>query len=331
MKTCHILLLCDDTDRASWIEGCSWPSNTILTRCPDPDEALAELKVRDVALMVLDLPTGKTSGWEELILRSRKFSEELGFVLLADRPEPEVLLAALRLGVLDMVIFGDGGSDFQKEAQKRFVNALNRVMGLRESMEILRELRGLVDEFVEHMVRVDQQYRDISARPQQAVQDSPQDDRRVLLVDDDENLLSQAKEALEATGFQVVCASSSKEAMDQAGKGDFTTVVLEQNLPDEKGLLLMPRLKEKLPEAEQIFVVGFTEADSAVEALRAGASTFMIKPYPMEDLVTRVSELSAQGELRRRSQKYFHDFRERYQGFLDKYQHLINKIQQYTG
>ena len=231
--------------------------------------------------------------------------------------------------VLDHLTVSERSSGEAKEVVTRLNNALHRTRGVRESIGVLRELRSVVDDFMEHMLKADREYRDLKTKMSETGQtDAPRGN--ILFVEDDEQVARTASDAMGAEGYQVSVAANGGRAVKAAETTEFQAVVLEQTLPDMGGLELMRKLRTMQPDADYIFIVGFTEADSAVLALRSGASAFMIKPYAAQDLVTRVKELTTRGELKRRSREYFEDFKRKYQGFLDKYENLIAKLQHHT-
>ena len=113
---------------------------------------------------------------------------------------------------------------------------------------------------------------------------------RVLVVDDEAALRSLLRRALEREGFEVAEAADAAEAIDRFRAFGPWVSVLDIGLPDRDGISLLADVRELEPAAVVIVVTGRGDEE---RALRAGASSFLHKPFLLPDLVQEVRQLAA--------------------------------------
>jgi len=113
---------------------------------------------------------------------------------------------------------------------------------------------------------------------------------RVLVVDDEAALRSLLRRALEREGFEVAEAADAAEALDRFRTFGPWVSVLDIGLPDRDGISLLADLRELEPAAVVIVVTG--RGDEEI-ALRAGAASFLHKPFVLANLVQEVRQLAA--------------------------------------
>lgn len=109
--------------------------------------------------------------------------------------------------------------------------------------------------------------------------------RRVLIVDDEENIREMSRLSLEAAGYDVGEAASGLEAFAVIGSDEsWDAVLLDQKMPGMVGIEVLRRLKVMLPRAPVIMMTAYASADLAVEAMKLGATDFIRKPMTPEIL-----------------------------------------------
>jgi CheY-like chemotaxis protein/anti-sigma regulatory factor (Ser/Thr protein kinase) len=111
----------------------------------------------------------------------------------------------------------------------------------------------------------------------------------VLVVDDETALRSMLRRALERDGFAVAEASDGGGAVSRFRSYEPAVVVLDVVLPDRDGISVLAELRRIDPSAAIIIVTGRGDAETA---LRAGASSFLRKPFRLPDLVREVRHLA---------------------------------------
>jgi two-component system CheB/CheR fusion protein len=101
---------------------------------------------------------------------------------------------------------------------------------------------------------------------------------RVLLVDDDPDLLNSLCDLLQPEGFEVAIASSAETACRTAAEFEPDIAVLDIKLGLTNGIDLIAPLKRQWPDLACVIVTGYADTESAVRALREGAEDFLSKP-----------------------------------------------------
>lgn len=111
---------------------------------------------------------------------------------------------------------------------------------------------------------------------------------KILVVDDEENVLFLVSSALELEGFEVETASSVREAKDVLHRGYVQLVVLDVMLPDSDGFSLLDHIRKKGPQIPVIFLSAQNSTENRVRGLTVGGDDFIGKPFALAELVARV-------------------------------------------
>lgn len=119
---------------------------------------------------------------------------------------------------------------------------------------------------------------------------SPTAPLRVLLVDDDENILNVFRSGLELHGFTVMTASSTDEAMERAGEGGepFDVIVVDINLPDGFGSSLALSLRQIQPDVKIVYMSGYTQHDPILAQGIEEHMVFLNKPFSIAELAETI-------------------------------------------
>ena len=126
---------------------------------------------------------------------------------------------------------------------------------------------------------------------------------KLLIVDDEEDFLNSIAERLGMRDFDVSTASEGSLAVKAAKKGKFDLAILDMKMPGMDGMELLKILKKKHKFLEVIILTGHGAIDSAVEATKLGAYSYLEKPYDFEKLL-EVLEKAYETRLRK---KFEHD------------------------
>lgn len=125
---------------------------------------------------------------------------------------------------------------------------------------------------------------------------------KVLIVDDDPNLRKTLSDILRVKGFESAAVGSGAEAITMSQEEKFSVCLMDLNLPDMSGLDVMDRIKELSPLTETIILTGHASMDTAIEATRRGAFSYLLKPYQVEDLLLNIQH----GVERQQAQEEIH-------------------------
>ncbi len=118
---------------------------------------------------------------------------------------------------------------------------------------------------------------------------------RVLLVDDEEQLVSTLAERLALRGIDAVWATSGTAALELAQSETFDLAVLDVKIPKISGLELKKRLQSLYPHMKFIFMTGHgSEDDFKIGAAEAGKDFYLVKPVKIESLIEKMNEVVQQ-------------------------------------
>jgi DNA-binding NtrC family response regulator len=119
----------------------------------------------------------------------------------------------------------------------------------------------------------------------------------LLLVDDDPEALDWLSELAKAEGFTVATGDSLRAARIQMSRLQPDVLLTDLQLPDGQGIELVNDLEHR-ESTEVVMITGHASVESAVEALRAGATDYLVKPVDVERLKSILRRVPRTGELR---------------------------------
>jgi len=125
----------------------------------------------------------------------------------------------------------------------------------------------------------------------------------ILLVEDNEDFRLTLEESLESAGYHVTSSSNAMRAREAMNSGKFDIALLDVRLPDGNGIELLREFRKSDPSMGVIIMTGYAEIDTAVDAVRLGASDFLKKPFDIDELLIRIGELRKNQELKRDNQQ----------------------------
>lgn len=112
---------------------------------------------------------------------------------------------------------------------------------------------------------------------------------RILIIDDETNIRLMIKLALNASGYQTEVASDGREGLEKFGDGEgIDLVLLDQRMPGMPGIEVQREIYRRRPGARLILITAFGTIDTALEAVKAGASDFIRKPFTADTLRSAV-------------------------------------------
>lgn len=113
---------------------------------------------------------------------------------------------------------------------------------------------------------------------------------RLLIIEDDEDLLEGLKISLEMEGYKVICGKTAHAGMDLLRKNACDLVVLDCNLPDGSGFNLCTEMK-KVTDVPIFMLTARNSEMDEVKALELGAADFMSKPFSLAVLKARIRKI----------------------------------------
>ena len=113
---------------------------------------------------------------------------------------------------------------------------------------------------------------------------------RLLIADDEEDLVTVLAHRLRKRGIDVTMALSGAEAISAASELTFDVAVVDLRMPDMDGIQIIEQLKALQPHVEVLMLTGHGGHDSAWEAGRLQAYRYILKPHDFDDLLGLVRE-----------------------------------------
>ena len=126
----------------------------------------------------------------------------------------------------------------------------------------------------------------------------------ILLVDDEETLLETLSLDLLEEGYDVTTASSGAESISLFKKYCFDVVITDLNLGETTGMEVVDEAKKNNPETMVLILTGYASLTTAIEALRLGASDYIMKPCSRKELALRVRNCIEKMEILRKIKIY---------------------------
>lgn len=118
---------------------------------------------------------------------------------------------------------------------------------------------------------------------------------RVLIVDDEEELVGALVERLKLRGFDARGATTGSEALADLERAACDVVVLDVLMPGLGGLEVIRRIKRERPGVEVVLLTGHGSSMNVEEGLAAGAFEYLMKPVKIDEL-TRILRSAASGD-----------------------------------
>ena len=119
---------------------------------------------------------------------------------------------------------------------------------------------------------------------------------RILVVDDEPNVLRALTVALEAHGYAITPAATGEQAVARAAAETCSLILLDLGLPGIDGLEVIRRVRTFLPHTPIVVVSAFGEESVKVGALDLGADDYIVKPFAFPELLARVRVALRHGE-----------------------------------
>jgi len=104
------------------------------------------------------------------------------------------------------------------------------------------------------------------------------DRKRILIVEDDEEMRSLLKDFIEAEGFETDSASNGSEAFRKLAKESFDLIITDVRMPGLTGLDILPGVRKLQPEASIIVITAFGSEEVRHRAFERGATAYLEKP-----------------------------------------------------
>jgi DNA-binding NtrC family response regulator len=115
--------------------------------------------------------------------------------------------------------------------------------------------------------------------------------KKILVIDDERIILDSVKKILSPENFEVDPAISSREGLERAMNQDYDLVLTDIRMPEIGGMRILRDIKRSKPATPVVIFTGYATVQSAVQAMKLGASDYIEKPFTPDMLLTTVKKV----------------------------------------
>lgn len=113
--------------------------------------------------------------------------------------------------------------------------------------------------------------------------------KRILLADDDPDVLLGIRDRLESFGLYVTAVSNGREAVEEMNRGGYAMVIMDVTMPEMDGIAALRMIRLRQPETPVIIIT--SNVETAMASLAEGARAYLLKPIDPERLRATVDRL----------------------------------------
>lgn len=114
---------------------------------------------------------------------------------------------------------------------------------------------------------------------------------KVLLVDDEEDIVEVIQDRLEAYGFTVVIAGTGLEALKKLSMEKFDGIFLDVKMPEMGGIEALEQIRKSDNHIPIIIITSSSTREAAIEAMAKGANEYVLKPFEWEELKAKIEKV----------------------------------------
>lgn len=136
-------------------------------------------------------------------------------------------------------------------------------------------------------------------------------ERTLLLVDDEQNIVSALTRLFRRDGYRILTANSGKEGLEKLAQHEVGVILSDQRMPEMNGSEFLSRVKELHPDTVRIMLSGYTDLNSVTDAINRGAIyRFLTKPWEDDLLRANVADAFKRYELTRENERLAEQLRQ---------------------
>ena len=116
---------------------------------------------------------------------------------------------------------------------------------------------------------------------------------RILVIEDDKDVLEYIQKGLRQHGFTVDAASNGKDGLFLATTETYDAIITDRMLPGVEGLTILNALRASDIQTPVLILSALSSVEDRVKGLKAGADDYLIKPFAFEELLARIEVMIA--------------------------------------
>jgi DNA-binding NtrC family response regulator len=113
-------------------------------------------------------------------------------------------------------------------------------------------------------------------------------DKRILVVDDERNMLETVQNILSEEGYHTLTASSGDDALRLLAQNDVNLLLIDARMPGIDGFDLLERTRKNYPDIPVVMITAYATPKLAVRAIKGGAHDYIAKPFEPEELLSTI-------------------------------------------
>lgn len=277
-------------------------------------EVIAQ-KFFPAALVDLDLET--PSGGLEVVRLLRERSRETGVILLTNRRSFEGALAALRLGVQDVIIKAPDQIEYMRQAVEI---AASRYKAKDHSADLYREFGAVMNDALKVMIEMSRKvYADISMA-------APPIKPTVLFVDGDGEFLHVLAPLVQKEGWNVLADTNGGAALDHASRERIDILVVRNELPDLRGSMVVKSIQA---ENTEVLALLYTAPgpQGRIDRIDRGQVEAVIKPFASpQHLLDAVRKLTGELATKAMDRRLIQAFRDDHKDFFRRFAKVKSQV-----
>ncbi|MBN2753421.1 MAG: sigma-54-dependent Fis family transcriptional regulator [Candidatus Goldbacteria bacterium] len=126
----------------------------------------------------------------------------------------------------------------------------------------------------------------------------------ILIVEDNDDLREITAEAISSRGDEIITAASAEEAFSLIKERSFDLVITDLKLPEADGMAVLEAVKNSSPDTEVIIMTAYGTVDTAVKAMKKGASDFITKPFSIEQMRVLTDKIMSHRALKEENRNF---------------------------
>jgi two-component system response regulator FlrC len=124
--------------------------------------------------------------------------------------------------------------------------------------------------------------------------------KSILVVDDDPQMRDALKEAIHRLNFEAVVAENGQDAMSKLTTVPFGMIITDMRMPKMDGMTFMKEARRIIGNLPVLVITGYGTVENAVEAMKEGATDYLMKPFSFDKLTRTINSIMERGSTGRR-------------------------------
>ena len=120
--------------------------------------------------------------------------------------------------------------------------------------------------------------------------DDRNSDKRLLVIDDEENMRHMLSTVLEKAGYWVDCATDGSQGLKMIDNTLYEFILCDIKMPKMDGMAFLKAARTRLDTSTVIMMSAYETIDTAIEAMKLGAYDYISKPFESDDLLKHVAQ-----------------------------------------